>query len=245
MAKKIAKKVAQKEEAPFDFNNYHFEVKNPHKMTQKQKEVLKVSQDPNTKMIILDGFPGTSKTYLSILIALEKLRDKRVSGITSFRSTIQAKDGETGFLSGDLTEKMRFFANPFYSKMQELLKDSDLEIISKKLFDFLPTSFVRSISLKNECLILSEAQNCFDSTIFDVCCRAGEGSFVIIEGDSVMQNDLQNSRYHSGFKSFCKMVDDEDSKAFGIHYFYFNENDIVRSDLVKYLVLKKIQFEME
>lgn len=241
MAKKIAKKTVAREEAAFDFNQYHFDIKNPYKLTEKQKQVLKTAQNPNTKMIVLDGLSGTSKTFLSILIALEKLRDKKVSDITSFRSTVQAKDGETGFLSGDLPEKMRFFANPFYSKMEEILSHSDLEIISKKMFDFLPTSFIRSISLKDECLILSEAQNCFFSTIFDVCCRAGEGSFVIIEGDSVMQNDLQNSKYNSGFSEFCKMIDDEESKRFGIHLYKFDESDIVRSDLVQYLVMKKIK----
>lgn len=59
-----------------------------------------MAQNPSTKMIILDGLPGTSKTFLSILIALEKLRDKRVRGITALRTTVQSKDGDTGYLPG-------------------------------------------------------------------------------------------------------------------------------------------------
>lgn len=240
--KKTPKKLDSSSELPFDFNTYHFQIENDIPLTKKQKEILKIAQKSDTKMIILDGLPGSGKTLISVLIALEKLRDKKVNGITSFRSTVQAKDGETGFLSGDLPEKMRFFSRPFYSKMQELLKDSDIEIISKKLFDFLPTSFVRSISLKKECLILSEAQNARFDTIFDVACRAGEDSFVIIEGDSIMQNDIG---HQSGFKKFCSLYGDSESKNHGIYHFEFDESDIVRSDLVQYLVMKRMRYFKE
>jgi len=38
----------------------------------------------------------------------------------------------------------------------------------------------------------------------------------------------------------CNIFDDEESKAKGIHVFYLKEDDIVRSEIVKYIV-KKLQ----
>jgi len=235
--KKTAKPSVEPKEPLFDFNNYHFEIDNPIELTKKQKEIARVAQRADTKMIILDGLPGCSKTYMATLIALEKLRDKKVSGITAFRSTIQNSQGATGYLSGDLVEKMHYFSAPFYHKMEELLKKDDKDIISKKLFDFLPTSFVRSISLRDECIILSEAQNCGRSVLIDVATRAGEGSFVIIEGDSILQQDLGKA---SGFKRFYEMFDDQESKSHGIYCFKFGVEDIVRSGLVQFIVEKEL-----
>jgi predicted ribonuclease YlaK len=237
MAKKTAKKQEEPKEPLFDFNSYHFDIQHKFKLTKKQIEVLKVAQKPETKMIILDGYPGTAKSFTSVLVALEKLRDKKVRGITAFRSTVQNQIGATGWLSGGLDEKMQYFAAPFYAKMGELLKDADREKISTKLFDFLPTSFVRSISLADECIILSEAQNCDRSVIIDVATRAGNDSFVIIEGDSVLQNDLGKN---SGFKRFYEMFDDQESRDFGIHCFKFGVEDIVRSGLVQFIVEKEL-----
>ena len=235
--KKAVKKSVSQEEPLFNFNNYHFELNYSIVLTKKQKEIARVAQRADTKMIVLDGPAGVSKTYLAMLIALEKLRDKKVSGITAFRSTIQNSQGATGYLSGDLGEKMHYFSAPFYHKMEELLRKDDKDIISKKLFDFLPTSFVRSISLRDECIILSEAQNCGRSVLIDVATRAGEGSFVIIEGDSILQQDLGKS---SGFKRFYDMFDDEESRDHGIYCFKFGVEDIVRSGLVQFIVEKEL-----
>jgi len=241
--KKTVKNTAKKtNDGVFDFENYNFTVKSTFKLTEKQINVLKICQKPSTKMIILDGLAGTGKTTLSMQIALEKLRDKKVGGITALRSTIQSKDGDTGFLPGSWEEKGQFLGNPFLQKMDELVKPNDKEIISKHLFDFLPSSFIRSYSLRNECIILSEAQNVFFETIFLCATRVGEGSFIIIEGDSIMQNDIGK---RSGFKDFCNMYNDEESRERGIYYFQFDEDDIVRSDLVQYLVSKRLYWDQK
>ena len=219
----------------FDGENFNFKVSHKLKLTEKQKHILKVAHDPATKMIILNGVPGTGKTLASMLIALEKLRDKQVDGITAFRSTVQSQDGATGFLPGEISDKLKYMAGPFYQKIDELVKPDEAKTIKTKLFDLLPTSFVRSYSFRNECLILSEAQNCFESTIQDVACRAGEGSFVIIEGDTLMQKDIG---VRSGFEKFYKMFDDRESYENGISCFTLDETDIVRSDLTQYIVTK-------
>ena len=240
MARKTAKtQEPKKEVAPFDFNSFNFKISHDFKLTKKQRDILKVAHLPDTKIIILDGYPGTGKTMTSMIIGLEKLRDKVVNGITAFRSTVQSKDGETGFIPGEISDKTKFMMGPFNQKMEELIPSkSDRETVTNKMFDFLPTSFVRSYSFRDECLILSEAQNNFFESIFTVASRAGEGSFVIIEGDSIMQNDLGEK---SGFNKFCQMFNDQESRDNGVYYYKFDEKDIVRSDIVQYLVTKRLK----
>jgi predicted ribonuclease YlaK len=237
MAKKKTVKQEQPKEVPFDFNAYNFKISHDFKLTQKQKDILKVAHDPNTKMIILDGLAGTGKTALTSLIALEKLQSKVVQGVTALRTTVAAKDGEVGFLPGEISSKMEHLSAPFYQKMDELLQPSDKKIVCEKLFDVFPSSFIRSFSFKDECIILCESQLSTEETLFTCATRAGEGSFVILEGDSVHQNDLGKN---SGFKKFCKMFDDEVARQNGIYYFQFGVEDIVRSGLVRFLLERRM-----
>ena len=237
-AKKNAVKLHEPNEATFDFNKYQFNINQKFKLTKKQINILKTCQKPDTRMVILDGPAGVSKTYVAMLIALEKLRDKKVDGITALRSSVISADSEIGFLAGTIDDKMKYFSNPFGQKLKELLKDSDVEIISKKLLDVLPVSFLRSYSFTDECLILSESQNVMNESLFLCASRAGEGCFVIMEGDSQHQNDLGKK---SGFKRFCEAFDDEESRNNGIYYFKFGIEDIVRSEFVKYLITKRIK----
>lgn len=236
MAKKVAKKIA--EITPFDINAFNFQISHKFDLTEKQVEVLKTAQHPDTKMIILDGPAGVSKSFLAVLVALEKLRDHKVEGITALRSSVISADSEVGYLAGELSEKMKYFASPFGQKMKELLKDCDAKTIMEKSFEVLPVSFLRSYSFEKECLILSESQNAMIESLFLCSTRAGEGSFVILEGDSQHQNDLGK---RSGFKKFCEIFDDDESKENGIHIFRFGVEDIVRSDFVKFLIKKRIK----
>jgi phosphate starvation-inducible protein PhoH len=50
-----------------------------------------------------------------------------------------------------------------------------------------------------------------------------------------MQSDINGK---SGFAEICNIFDDEESKKNGIHVFYLTEEDIVRSELVKFIVKK-------
>jgi phosphate starvation-inducible protein PhoH len=52
-----------------------------------------------------------------------------------------------------------------------------------------------------------------------------------------MQSDINGK---SGFEKMCNVFNDAESKEKGIHVFYLTEEDIVRSELVKYVV-KKLQ----
>ena len=67
----------------------------------------------------------------------------------------------------------------------------------------------------------------------------GEGSRCFILADP-MQTDLKNEHMHGGFKNMNRIFSDEESKAFGINTFSFNEDDVMRSEIVKFM-LKKLR----
>jgi phosphate starvation-inducible protein PhoH len=52
-----------------------------------------------------------------------------------------------------------------------------------------------------------------------------------------MQTDLPSNKA-GGFEDLFNLFSDEDSKAMGIYTFTFDEEDIVRSKIVKFIVNK-------
>jgi hypothetical protein len=53
-----------------------------------------------------------------------------------------------------------------------------------------------------------------------------------------MQTDIRNESMKGGFVDLFNLFSDEESKEQGIHTFEFNEEDIMRSELVKFLISK-------
>lgn len=84
-------------------------------------------------------------------------------------------------------------------------------------------------------IVAHNCQNFSFKEITTLITRVGEGAKLIICGDP-MQSDIGNHR--SGFRPMFNLFNDEDSKSRGIQTFQFTEEDIVRSEILKFLVKK-------
>ena len=89
---------------------------------------------------------------------------------------------------------------------------------------------------KYKIFILDEAQNCTQKEIVTLMTRVGEFSkcFILADPD---QSDLAYGK-SGGFEKLQSTFSDEESKEKGIYSFHFTEDDIKRSDLVKFIVKK-------
>ena len=70
----------------------------------------------------------------------------------------------------------------------------------------------------------------------------GKNSRCFILADP-MQTDLKNYNHHGGFENLSRIFDNEESREQGIYIFRFNEDDIMRSELIKFII-KKIQMDI-
>jgi phosphate starvation-inducible PhoH-like protein len=89
----------------------------------------------------------------------------------------------------------------------------------------------------SKCIILDEAQNSTVKEITTVLTRMGNNSKAFILADP-MQTDLKQENIQGGFENIMKIFSDEESKEFGIRTFQFSEEDIMRSELVKFIIKK-------
>ena len=212
--------------------------------TDKQKEFFRIALDYNTKIVFVNGPAGTSKTLLSVYCGLQLLNMKSISDIMYLRSAVESSESKLGFLPGSADDKLKFYNLPFLDKLDELLITTKPEkLMEENRVSMFPVNFARGMNWRGKCIILDEAQNSTLKEITTVLTRMGEGSRCFVLADP-MQTDLRGDHQHGAFQKLGKIFSDEESINMGIYNFNFTEEDIMRSELVKFIV-KKIDKEGE
>ena len=208
--------------------------------TQKQKDFFRVALSDETNIMFVKGPAGTSKSLLSVYCGIRLLNKKNVSDIMYLRSAVESSESRLGFLPGSAEEKLSFYNLPFLDKLEELVTNCSVEKLEKEgRISMFPVNFARGMSWNGKFIILDEAQNSSKKEIITVLTRLGAGSKCFILGDP-MQTDLRGK--DAAFDRMFELFSDDQSKDAGINTFEFTEEDIMRSELVKFLVKKLKEF---
>ncbi len=204
-------------------------------LTPKQQNFLDAVLDKKTKMMLISGPAGTTKTYLAVMAALMLMNEKKVSDIIYVRSIVESADVKMGTLPGEAEDKLSPYTRPLLDKLDELLPKADIDYLVKdKRVEGLPVGYLRGLNWNAKAIIGDEMQNCTKKELLTLMTRTGEFSRVFLLGDP-MQADIRTG---SGFMDLFNLFNDEDSRDNGIFTFEFTEDDILRSALVKFIVKK-------
>ena len=205
--------------------------------TDRQKEFINIALAKESKILFAKGPAGCSKTLLSVYCALHLLNEGKVSEIVYIRSAVESSDSRMGFLPGVADQKLHFYNLPFLHKMEELVCPNVIKKLQKdERVSTYPVNFCRGMSWNSKCLIFDECQNSTLKEIVTVLTRLGMGSKCFVLADPA-QTDLKNGA-RGGYEKIQSVFGDEESEEFGINTFEFDETDVVRSELVKFLVTK-------
>jgi phosphate starvation-inducible PhoH-like protein len=169
-------------------------------------------------------------------LGLTLLNLKKVSDIVLVRSAVESSDSKLGYLPGDLSEKIQVYLTPFMDKFGELLSESEIKRLQNdNRFIVCPINFARGLHFAVKFICCDEAQNLTLKEIHTLMSRMGEFSKMIIAGDTE-QSDLPNGK--SGFSTVYDFFSNEEAFENGIVCVELTEEDIVRSELVKYITKK-------
>tara|TARA_R110000824_G_scaffold66595_5_gene172744 strand:+ start:198 stop:959 length:762 start_codon:yes stop_codon:yes gene_type:complete len=205
--------------------------------TEKQKKFIELSLRKETRVILCKGPAGSSKTLISVYAALNLLNLSRVSDIIYMRSAVESSDSRLGFLPGDADEKLHYYNLPFMDKLDELLSDVTVKKLQKEnRVSIHPVNFARGMSWNSKAVVMDESQNSSIREIITVLTRIGKYSRAFILADP-MQTDLKNGN-RGGFNKIFDIFDNQESREMGIETFEFSNEDIVRSELTKFIVTK-------
>lgn len=204
-------------------------------LTDKQKQLLKIIFDNDSKIIFISGPAGTSKTYVAIYGALQLYNMNNERGITYVRTIAESGEKSLGALPGEMAEKINPYMMPMNEKLDELLIPGQASVVKdKEIVKGMPINYLRGASWRDEIVIADESQNFTFKELTTLMTRLGRGSKLIICGDP-MQSDINGK---SGFADMYSVFNDEDSREKGIHTFHFGAEDIQRSEILKYVITK-------
>lgn len=216
--------------------SFHLNVAKPD-WTPKQKDLIEIIKDQNTKFVFIKGASGTSKTFISLAIGLELLNAGRVKEIVLIRSIVESGAVGLGSLPGEAEEKISPFMMPYTEKLAQLLSPEDIKKLhTDKRIVALPVNYLRGREFNASYVIFDEAQNANEHEIQTYLTRFGKYSKFIMCGDTEQVDYIKGKQLESGFRGFHARYDKSEARAEGIHCFKFGLEDIMRDGVVKYIV---------
>ena len=207
-------------------------------ITQKQKDAYDAWDDRNH--MILAGSAGTGKTFVGMYLGLEVVLDKDEpqKKLVIVRSVVPTRD--MGFLPGTQEEKEDAYTAPYKAIVNDLFQDQDgwNKMVGGKNIEFLTTSFIRGLTIKNAIVIVDESQNCNYHELCSVITRLGEDCRFIMSGD-YYQSDFTRKGDQEGIGRFIEII--KHMKYFD--HIEFSWEDIVRSGFVRDFIMTKELYE--
>ena len=188
-------------------------------------------------MIFVVGPAGTGKTYTSVALAVNSLKNKEVKKIILTRPAVESGEN-LGYLPGDLKDKIDPYMQPIYDSLQDMIPKSKLnDFIENGIIQISPLAFMRGRTLDNAFVILDEAQNTTHAQMKMFLTRMGKNAKFIITGDPG-QVDLPRKTI-SGLQDAVKLLKNIE----GISVLNLDDSDVIRHELVKKVInaYKKIE----
>jgi phosphate starvation-inducible PhoH-like protein len=176
------------------------------------------------------GPAGTGKTYLAVATAVALLQAGEVDRIILSRPAVEAGE-RLGFLPGDIREKVDPYLRPLYDALYDMLPaDQAVKRLASGDIEVAPLAFMRGRTLAHSFIILDEAQNTTSVQMKMCLTRLGEGSRMVVTGDTSQVDLPQGTR--SGLTDAVEALDGID----GVSMVRFTDRDMVRHPLVTRVV---------
>ena len=186
-----------------------------------QSCAIDLLMDDDINVVTMRSPAGGGKTFLSLAVALTKLKDSRNSyeKIIFLKPTVTVAD-EIGFLPGSAEDKLGPYMNSFVDNLKTLKKmntmgnketcDSYETMIKDGKIELECISFIRGRSL-NDCIIISdENQNVDHGVIKTILSRVGHNCKIICLGD-VDQIDVPYlNKHNNGLSHLIKKFKGQD-----------------------------------
>jgi len=168
-------------------------------------------------------------------LGLNLIKARAVDELIYIRSIIESASKSMGSLPGEVDDKFYPWSIPLKEKLDELLEPGvSTELFNREIVKAIPVNYVRGLTFANSIVIVDESQNLTESELTTIMTRFGENSKMLIIGDS-NQSDINGK---SGFTNIMSKFNDTESEDNNIFCFKFTEQEITRSEILKFIVKK-------
>ncbi len=163
---------------------------------REQRFAFSLLLDDSVPLVTLVGKAGTGKTLLAIAAGLQKVtEEKRYTRLLISRPVVpMGKD--IGYLPGDMTEKLTPWMQPLYDNFDLIFNTQDStdkpahwrrgheDLLDMGLLQIEALTYIRGRTIPKQFFVIDEAQNLTPHEVKTILTRAGEGTKIILTGDT-------------------------------------------------------------
>ena len=163
---------------------------------REQRFAFSLLLDDSVPLVTLVGKAGTGKTLLAIAAGLQKVtEEKRYTRLLISRPVVpMGKD--IGYLPGDMTEKLTPWMQPLYDNFDLIFNTQDTtdkpahwrrgheDLLEMGLLQIEALTYIRGRTIPKQFFVIDEAQNLTPHEVKTILTRAGEGTKIVLTGDT-------------------------------------------------------------
>lgn len=159
-----------------------------------QETYLEALENPNIDIVFAVGYAGSGKTYMATLYAIQQLKAGNIDKVIISRPNIAVDDKDIGFLPGDIYKKMAPWTKPVLDVFEEYYSVKEItHMIEENIIELIPMAYLRGRTFKNAVVIIDEAQNTTRNSMLSALTRIGEGTKMIVTGDTKQSDRGQSN----------------------------------------------------
>lgn len=208
VAQRFEETQQQSYNTPVQIDQYRKQPRKVHLVpkTLAQETFIDLLSNPEKLILFATGPAGTGKTMLAVLAALKAYQEGYCKKIVITRPAVGVDDEEHGFLPGDLNQKMAPWTRPIMDYIAEYYRPQDINaMLEDQIIEISPLAYMRGRTFKNAWIVADEMQNATPSQMKMLLTRLGEGSKLVVTGDT-KQADRKDDE--NGLLDFKRLVSD-------------------------------------
>jgi phosphate starvation-inducible PhoH-like protein len=214
------------------FNQYVQQRKTVHLIPKSlnQEHYIELLTNQTKHIVFATGPAGTGKTMLAMLAGIKAFKEGQVSKLILTRPAVGVDDEKHGFLPGNINAKMEPWTKPLFDVIQEYYNPREVaRMLEEQVIEISPLAFMRGRTFKGSWVVADEMQNATPGQIKMLLTRLGEGSKIVVTGDT-RQADRSDS--DNGLLDFKGLVERYQQSKYvaGVE---FERKDIARHPAVR------------
>lgn len=190
-----------------------------HPKNAEQRFAIDALLNDEIQLVSLIGKAGTGKTLLAVACGLEKtLSDQKYHRMLISRPIVpMGKD--IGYLPGDINEKLNPYMQPIFDNLDYLFSGHSGDtnqwssLVDDGLLKVEALTYIRGRSIPMQYMIVDESQNLTPHEIKTIITRAGEGTKIVLTGDTQQIDSAYLDEINNGLTYCCDRLKTEDIVA--------------------------------
>ena len=177
----------QQDNTVVSFNNYVQQRKAVHLIPKSlnQEEYISLLTNQSKCIVFATGPAGTGKTMLAMLAGIKAYKEGEISKLILTRPAVGVDDEKHGFLPGDINAKMEPWTRPLFDVIGEYYSPKEVaRMLEEQIIEISPLAFMRGRTFKGAWIVADEMQNATPGQIKMLLTRLGEGSKIVVTGDT-------------------------------------------------------------